>query len=269
MNNINKIIFIGAGNMAEALIKGIIEKNIFAKEAIHVVDVKIERIKYFENQYGLVGCSDAVSLIDENSCVFLSVKPQQAVEVLERIQMLVKNNLVVSIMAGVKIETIKKYLKDANVVRVMPNTPCLVGLGAAGISFESNLDDDMKTLILKIMESVGFAVQVNENDLDAVTALSGSGPAYVFYLAEAMIKAGVDMGLSAEISKKLAIQTIYGASSMMKNIADSPENIRAKVTSKGGTTEAAVKSLEQNKFIEMLKSALQEAKKKSMELSDK
>lgn len=274
-NDNKKICFLGSGNMAEAIIKGIIDKKIISSENILCVDVSGERLNYMQSKYktDILNLSDTKNFqkLAEISIYILSIKPNNASEILSILQKFVDSkSLIVSIMAGIKIEKIKNLLAyDGNlqIVRVMPNTAALVGKCASGYSCNENVSTENKIVTEKILSAIGVCENLDEKYLDAVTALSGSGPAYVFYLAEAMISAGIEMGLSDDISKKLTIQTIYGAADMLKNSDDSPEILRQKVTSKGGTTQAATTYFDDNNLKTIVKNALQKAKEKSIELS--
>jgi pyrroline-5-carboxylate reductase len=263
-----KICFIGAGNMAEAIIKGILDREIIDSENILCVDINNDRLEYLQKKY-------AVNIEKEDAkyadVFILAVKPNNVEEVIEFLKpFLTPSKLIISIMAGIKITKIEKLInlsKAMQVVRVMPNTPALVAKGAIGYSFNDTVSMTNRDFTSVILSAVGVALKLPESDLDAVTALSGSGPAYVFYLAEAMIEAGIELGLSDEVSKILAVQTIYGAGEMLHSSKEMPRSLRKKVTSKGGTTEAATKYFDKNGFKDIVKGALTKAKNKSIALS--
>ncbi|MHC4759448.1 MAG: pyrroline-5-carboxylate reductase [Planctomycetota bacterium] len=263
--------FIGSGNMAEALIKGSISAGIYTSESIFASDVRQERLQFLSEEYGIkttTGNSDAVSNAD---IVVLSTKPQQMDEALASIQSSFSDNkLVISIAAGVKIEKITKTLGEIAVVRVMPNTPALLGEGASALYANEKAKPRLDEA-LKIFSAVGKAVVVEDEGLiDTVTAVSGSGPAYFFLLMEEMMKAGIKLGLSEDVSKDLVLQTAKGAALLSverEKEGESPAELRRKVTSPGGTTEAALKVFAEGDFGPLVHAALKRACERSKELS--
>jgi pyrroline-5-carboxylate reductase len=262
-----KITFIGAGNMAEALVAGIIEKGVCAPQELIVTDIAQERLKHFELMYG-VGTSDnnAVAITDAD-VVMLAVKPQIFGSIWSDLVCLLKPGaLVASIMAGVPSEKIAMG-EQIKVVRVMPNTPSLIGEGAAGIAAGAYASEEDLKLVEKMMRAVGATVIVKEEEINAVTALSGSGPAYVFYLLEAMLEAAAEMGLQQDVSRELALATVIGAARLMKETGEEAAELRRKVTSKGGTTEAALTMMESLHVKASIVKALQAAHARSIELA--
>jgi pyrroline-5-carboxylate reductase len=285
-NNFNnkKICFIGSGQMAESIVNGILKKNVFENKDVFCADISDERLSYLEEKYNLntfnIQNFDNFLLNKdlENMVFVLSVKPNNADDIFEVLKsnfkknkINVEKNLIISIMAGKKIQQIQRGISIdesfPQTVRVMPNTPALLGEGAIAYAFSDNCSNENKMLAGKVLSAIGICAEVKENELDAITALSGSGPAYVFYLAEAMIDAGVAMGLTEEISKKLAIQTILGSGKMLALQKDEPKELRKKVTSKGGTTQAAIEYFDEKQTKEIIKEALNKAKNRSIELS--
>ncbi len=263
--------FIGGGNMAEALLAGIIKADLFNKECIWVSDVRSERLDELKAQYGVRVTSDNVELTQQADVLMLSVKPQVMPDVLEDIAGTLKEDvLVISIAAGITTDAIKAKLDAVQIVRVMPNTPALVGAGASGLYNASASQDGLKTA-LDIFASVGRAVVVeDENLIDAVTAVSGSGPAYFFLLMEEMIKAGVELGLTAETAKTLVLQTAKGAALLAESAQEQGEDpavLRQKVTSPGGTTEAALTTFSAEGFEAIVKKALRAARDRGRALS--
>ncbi len=263
--------FIGSGNMAEALIKGVIEANVYKPENILISDIRTERLEFLTSEYGVTACESNSALASQVETLVLSVKPQIITNALESIKDAIGSvKLVISIAAGIKVEKIASVLGDIAIVRVMPNTPALIGEGAAAL-FTNEQAKPMLLKAISIFSSVGKAVVVeNEGLIDAVTALSGSGPAYFFLLMEEMIKAGIELGLPDDISKDLVLQTAKGAGLLAceadKN-DESPAILRKKVTSPGGTTEAAIKILIQGNFGSLVRNALKRACQRSRELS--
>jgi pyrroline-5-carboxylate reductase len=263
--------FIGAGNMAQALLEGILTAGLFQKENVWASDVRPERLVEWKAQYGIQPASNNTQLTAEADIVVLSVKPQIMADVLDGIAGTFKDGaLVISIAAGITTDAIKSKLGPVQIVRVMPNTPALVGAGASGLYNASASQDGLKTA-LDICASVGRAVVVeDENLIDAVTAVSGSGPAYFFLLMEEMIKAGVQLGLTEDAAKTLVLQTAKGAALLAESAqqrGEDPAILRQKVTSPGGTTEAALKVMNENKLGQIVLKALTAARNRGQELS--
>ena len=263
--------FIGSGNMAEALIKGVITANVYAPENIFISDIRAERLEFLAERYGVVPAESNDELVRKVETVVLSVKPQNMTDALESIKEAIDaETLVISIAAGIKVEKIAVVLGDIAIVRVMPNTPALIGEGASALF----ANDKAKPILAKakmIFTSVGKAVVVEDEDLiDTVTAVSGSGPAYYFLLMEEMIKAGAELGLPEDVAKDLVLQTAKGAGLLAveadKN-NEGPAELRQKVTSPGGTTEAALKVLADRNFHETVFRAVKRAAERSRELS--
>jgi pyrroline-5-carboxylate reductase len=263
--------FIGSGNMAEAMIKGIIAAGLYKPANILISDIRPERLKQLAKKYKVKPTKDNGELADKAGIVVLSVKPQNMTDALESIKGAVGNKkLVISIAAGVKVSRIAKILGNVAIVRAMPNTPALIGEGASALFANAKAKPKLKKA-KSIFSAVGKTVVVsNEGLIDAVTAVSGSGPAYYFLLMEEMIKAAVKLGLPEDAAKDLVLQTAKGAG-MLATIADrngeSPAKLRQKVTSPGGTTEAALKELAKGKFGTLVASAVKKARDRSRELS--
>ena len=270
MNLQNKTIaFIGAGNMGEALIRGLLAAKAITPAQIIATDVRAERREYFIKSFGVRASADNAMAVKAADIVLLAVKPQQMNEVLAGFKSVsAGSQLVISIAAGVTTARIERELGGkTRVVRVMPNTPALVGAGAAALAKGAHATNEDLTTAEEILGTVGITVRTDEHLMDAVTALSGSGPAYVFYVTEAMIKAGIAAGLDEVLAKKLAIQTIYGAAKLLVESGESPELLRRKVTSPGGTTEAALKVMGDRKLMEIFAEAIRAAANRSKELS--
>ncbi len=265
------ISFIGGGNMAEALIKGIIRAKLYEPQYIYVSDIKTGRLEYFEQQYNIKTCPDNKALAESADIIVLSVEPQQLAIVLEDIKSnFNKNALFISIAAGKRIKFITDILGDIKIIRVMPNTPALIGCGAAGLYAPKNAEDKLDKA-LAIFSAVGKAfVLENEDLIDSVTATSGSGPAYFFLLMEEMIKTAVELGLDNETAAQLVIQTAKGAALLAEKGSSeglSPAELRKKIVSRGGTTEAALKIFDKANFALLVKDALNSAHKRAKELS--
>jgi pyrroline-5-carboxylate reductase len=270
MNLENKTIaFIGVGNMGEALIRGLFTAGIVKPERIIATDVRPERLEVFSRDFGIRTTADNAGAVATADIVLLAVKPQQMSEVLAGFKSHISNqHLVITIAAGVPTTKIERELGGSvRVVRVMPNTPALVGAGAAALCKGRFATDDDLATAETILSAVGITVKTEEKFLDAVTALSGSGPAYIFFVTEALIKAGVEAGLPENIAKKLTIQTVAGAAKLMAESGETPESLGKKVTSPGGTTEAALKVMNQRKLADIFVEAVHAAAQRSGELS--
>ncbi len=263
--------FIGSGNMAEALIKGIINAGVYKPENIFISDIKPERLKLISESYNVAPCDNNAELAAKVSILVLSVKPQNMTDALQSIKDAVKpDTLIITIAAGIKVAKIANALGDIAIVRVMPNTPALISEGASAL-FANDKAKPMLDKAMSIFSSVGKAVVVeDENLIDAVTAVSGSGPAYYFLLMEEMIKAAVELGLPETVAKDLVLQTAKGAGLLAieaDKTGETPAELRRKVTSPGGTTEAALKVFASKDFSQLIKDALTAACERSKELS--
>lgn len=263
-----KLTFIGAGNMAEAIVAGILKQQVVAAADVCVTDISADRLAHLKNRYGVETCSDNTAAVANADVVILAVKPQVFPSVWPEIEGALKPDvLVVSIMAGIPSGKIAGG-KPVRVVRVMPNTPALVGEGAAGIAageFASNAD---LAIAEKLLGAVGAAVVVKEEEIDAVTALSGSGPAYVFYLLESMLEAADQMGLEKGVARELALATVSGAAKLMQETGEDADVLRMKVTSKGGTTAAAIDTMQEHGVKDSIIAALLAAQARSGELAN-
>ncbi len=263
--------FIGGGNMAEALIKGVIAAKVYPPENIIVSDIRPERLELLKKQYKVRTTADNAELARSVDILVLSVKPQNMADALESIKGSVNpDTLVISIAAGIKTQMIASALDNVGVVRVMPNTPALIGQGASAL-YATDRAKPMLRKAQSIFEAVGVVVFVDDQGLiDAVTAVSGSGPAYFFLLMEEMTKAAVELGLSEDVAKKLVLQTAKGASLLAAEKdkdGETPAQLRKKVTSPGGTTEAALKVFADGDFGQLVIAALARARDRSRELA--
>lgn len=263
-----KIGFIGSGNMAEALIKGIITAKAFLPCDVLISDIRIERMEQLAGEYGVVAAKSNVDLAKTVDTVVLSVKPQNMFEVLDEIKGSVRDGaVVISIAAGIRAEKISSVLGNAQVIRVMPNTPALIGEGMSAL-YSDNASDDAMGHAWTLLGSVGKAIVVESEDLiDVVTAISGSGPAYFFLLMEEMVKTAKHLGLSDDVAMDLVLQTAKGASMLAERSEGSPAELREMVTSPGGTTEAALNVFAGKGFGETVMEALTAARDRSRELS--
>lgn len=263
-----KIVFVGAGNMAEAIVSGILKMQVVAAADVCVTDISEERLTHFLMKYDVSTSDDNAYAVAKADVVVLAVKPQIFPEVWPEIADALKPDaLVVSIMAGIPSAKIAGG-QPIRVVRVMPNTPSLVGEGAAGIAAGEFATDADLQMAEKLMGAVGVTAVVEEEEIDAVTALSGSGPAYVFYLLESMLEAAEQMGLEKGISRELALATVIGAAKLMQETGEDAGALRKKVTSKGGTTAAAIHALEERDVKGSIMAALFAAQARSKVLAD-
>jgi pyrroline-5-carboxylate reductase len=263
--------FIGAGNMAEALIKGVINANVCKPKYIFINDIRSDRLELLTRQYRVQAVANIAALAGQVDVLVLSVKPQNMADVLMTIESAVRHStLTISIAAGVRVAEIAAALGDKPIIRVMPNTPALIGEGASAL-FANARARPVMDKAMRIFSAVGKTVIVDNEDLiDAVTAVSGSGPAYFFLLMEEMIRAARDMGLPDGIARILVLQTAKGAAILAterEKFGESPSELRRKVTSPGGTTEAALKVFASRNFSQLMTDALVAARNRSKELS--
>ncbi len=266
----NKIGFIGGGNMASSLISGLIASG-HAPEQIWVSDISPDTLTALKNQLNVNTSVDNDDIINAVDVVVLAVKPQTLSAVAQSIaaQIQQKKSLVVSIAAGINQNSLSRWLgADTAIVRCMPNTPALVLTGATALHANDKVTGEQRDLAENILRSVGIALWVeDEAELDAVTAVSGSGPAYYFLLMEAMEKAALELGLTQETARLLVQQTALGAAKIALESAESPEQLRKRVTSPGGTTQRAIETFEQGGFTELVSKALHAARDRSIEMS--
>ncbi|MFN2427485.1 MAG: pyrroline-5-carboxylate reductase [Candidatus Binatia bacterium] len=260
--------FIGGGNMTEAMVRGLLASGRDAA-SLMISEPDAARRRAMSKRYAIAVTEDNTALAQASRTVVLAVKPQILAGVMEGLSPVVTGReLFVSIAAGVMLAKLQKGLgKSARVVRVMPNTPCLVGKAASVICAGSRATAADVRLVTKMFAAVGDAhVIADEKLMHLVTALSGSGPAYVYRFAEALIEAGVKGGLEAELARALTFQTIAGAAAMMQQTGQEPADLRRAVSSPGGTTLAGLARLDEKAFVETVKSAVAAAAKRSVEL---
>jgi len=261
--------FVGGGNMATALIGGFLEAGICKPAEVCASDVDAAKLRALKRKFGIATTADNRELVARSKVVLLAVKPQLAGTVLEGIRdVATAKQVFVSILAGTPTARLEAGLcPAARVVRVMPNTPALLGKGMAVAVRGRHATPADERLTLRLMRAVGRARAVADEALmDAVTGLSGSGPAYVYRFAEALIAGGVAAGLAPEVSRELALQTISGAAAMLQESGETPERLREMVTSPGGTTLAGLTELQERGFFEAVEAAVVRAKNRSIEL---
>ena len=264
-----KLSFIGGGNMAQALIGGLADKLI-AADHIHVVDINADALASLAQRFGVTTAASVDATVASADVIVLSVKPQQMQEVAAALAPYIKQQLVLSIAAGICAKDLSRWLGGHTaIVRTMPNTPALVGMGIPGMVARAGVSAAQKEAADAIMQAVGQTVWLNDESLiDAVTAVSGSGPAYVFYFLEAMQEAALELGLSAEQGKQLALATFAGATELASRSTEPLSVLRERVTSKGGTTFAALASMEGGGVRHAIVNALHAAARRGKELGE-
>jgi pyrroline-5-carboxylate reductase len=260
--------FIGGGNMGEALIKGLLGASLVPATAIHATDVRLERLKELDRQYGIQVSSDNADLVRHSDIIILAVKPQIMDSVLKEIAPAVtRRKLLISIAAGVSTAKIRAVLhKDARLIRVMPNTPALVLEGVTAIAKADNLEPDDLDTAGEIFSAVGRVVVLDESLMDAVTGLSGSGPAYVAVVIESLADGGVRMGLDRITAMTLATQTVLGAAKLLLETGLHPGALKDMVSSPGGTSIAGIAALEEGGIRTTFIKAVERATERSREL---
>lgn len=261
--------FLGAGNMASSLIGGLLSGGADA-QSVHVFDVSHDQVVKATKRFGVQALS-SIDAINTNDAIVIAVKPDKVREVCNTVAALSSNDppaLVISVAAGVTAEAMANWLPNGTpIVRTMPNTPALLGLGATALYANEACGQPQKDAALKLMQAAGVCIWVeHEAQLNAVTALSGSGPAYFFYLIEQMIESATALGLPYDSAKTLAVQTAIGAATMARDAGSTPAQLRQQVTSKGGTTHAAVSTFDQRNLPATVQAAMQAAHDRAVEL---
>ena len=271
MNNKMNISFIGGGNMARAIIGGL-KNNDFDMTAITVIDPDIQKLKQLAAEFNVQVSGSYVE--DENTkvnhVIVLAVKPQQMKAVCEQLSHKINAQLIISIAAGIRTVDISRWLGNyPSIVRVMPNTPAQIQAGVSALFALPNVTQAQQSQASTILDAVGMTLWLNDEvKMDAVTAISGSGPAYVFYLIEALQDAAISLGMTAEESSMLAVQTFAGASLLASQSKTDIQTLRAQVTSKGGTTEQGILALESANIKNIMLAAAKAAADKSKSLGD-
>lgn len=267
------LIIIGAGQMGSAIAKGLAKNGSEeTAKSIYLYDLDKAKLKQLQADF-CFGILDEIknleTIVSNDTIVLFAVKPQNIDELLEEMGSLKlpANLLLISILAGTKISKFSKYFPQNPIIRVMPNTPAQISKSATVFSTSSNCNDEHRKHCKRIFEVLGITLELPEDKLDLVTALSGSGPAYLFLLTEAMTEAAIKLGLDTETAKVLSRQTVYGAANLMIESKEEASNLREKVTSPNGTTHAALESFKANNFKDIVFKAIEAACKRSKELS--
>ncbi|MGC3820850.1 pyrroline-5-carboxylate reductase [Acinetobacter sp. G11] len=260
------ISFIGGGNMAQALIGGLISRGL-PPTRITVSD-PVEKVRLLLTEKDVHVTDDNIAAIRDADIVLFAVKPQVLASVLKPLKGLLEGKLVMSIVAGAEIATIANLLDTNRIVRVMPNTPALVQTGAHGLYATAAVNAQDRELASQVLAATGLTIWVNsEAQIDAVTAVSGSGPAYFFYMMESMIRAGKNLGLDEKVATALTLQTALGAAQMAITSSNTPAELRKNVTSPNGTTQAALEVFDRAQISQNIQAALAAAQKRSQELA--
>jgi pyrroline-5-carboxylate reductase len=263
-----RLAFIGGGNMAGAILGGLIRQGLAPKQVV-VIEPFAETVAKLQKDLNVEVHAVASAVLADADLVVWAVKPQVFKEAALPVATFTQKALHLSVAAGIRSDSIARWLQTDRVVRSMPNTPALVGQGITGLFSRAGVSAQDKQLVEKVLQSTGEWLWVNqESDLDVVTALSGSGPAYVFYFLEAMTEAGVQMGLSKVQAYHLATATFGGATHLARQSTDAPEILRQRVTSKGGTTYAALTSMAEDHVKEAFVKAMLAAQNRAGELGD-
>ncbi|WP_058302500.1 pyrroline-5-carboxylate reductase [Gorillibacterium timonense] len=268
------ILFLGAGSMAEAIIRGLVHQQAETAKRITVTNrSNKERLEGLAQTYGVQTEQDPDRIRDlaaQSDLIVLAMKPADAPAALLAYRgLLTDKQLIVSVIAGLSIEVIRSLLghDQLPVARTMPNTSSSIGLGMTGISFSEEMPETLKQLTMDMFQSVGETVLTNEDNLHTLTGISGSGPAYVYYFVEALVAGGIRGGLNAEDAKALAVSTLIGAAAMMKQTGEDPAELRRKVTSPNGTTQAAIEMLDRYSFKDAVEEAVLRCAERSREIA--
>jgi pyrroline-5-carboxylate reductase len=264
-----ELAILGAGNMAEAIARGLVRGNVLSPAQMVAADVAAARRELFSKELSIRAVESAADAVNGAAMILLSVKPQNMRDILSQIQPVLRDDaLVISIAAGISTGFIEQNLspKPCRVIRTMPNTPMLVGEGMVAMAPGARATQKDLDIARKLFSPAATVIDVTEDKLDAVTALSGSGPAYFFFLVEQMIRAGIELGMTPQEAHTLATRTALGAAKMLTSATDSPEELRRKVTSPKGTTHEAITHLEQNNWPQITVDAIKAAQRRSREL---
>lgn len=262
------IVFVGAGSMAEAIIAGIVNKGVMDAKNVYVMNRSdADRLIYMQENYGVSLVSSDCRELSDASLFILATKPKDIHQAMADITGHLNDKAaILSVIAGVSIATIEAGLGIRPIARSMPNTSATIGKSATGVTMNHSVSSGRRIQILDLLSAIGIVKEVSEDELHLVTALSGSGPAYIYYLVEALEEAAISKGICADTARELIIQTLDGAASMLKKTGEEPYTLRENVTSPGGTTEAGLQALEMNFFKETIARCIDAAESRSREL---
>jgi pyrroline-5-carboxylate reductase len=261
--------FVGGGNMASALIGGLLRRD-YTVSQIRVVEISADSRARIKHEFDIDAVADLAVGVTDCDVVILAVKPQQLADLTRKLAPLLKNQLIISIAASIRATDISRWLSGYQyVIRAMPNTPALVQAGVTGLYALPAVNVQEKESAENILATVGTVLWVEQEEmLHTVTAISGSGPAYVFYFIEAMQQAGMELGLTADQTRQLSLQTFLGAVKLAEQSSEEVETLRLRVTSKAGITEQAIRHMEENGIKCRIIDAIHAASERSRELSD-
>ncbi|WP_309380379.1 pyrroline-5-carboxylate reductase [Cerasicoccus frondis] len=263
-----KVAFIGAGRMASAMVRGLLKTGHYSPAEIGCTCGDDPTGPQLAKSTGIVYEPELEKLLSASSIIVLACKPQQFNGLNATIAALAKDQLIISILAGIPLARINARFPDArNRVRSMPNTPGQIGEGISAYASDQRLSDSDNEIVQLVLGALGEVVAVPEDQLDAVTAVSGSGPAYVFEFTAALAEAGIAAGLPPQVAAKLARQTVIGSGNLLKESSEDPEELRRQVTSPGGTTQAALEQFSDDKLRDIVRHAVIAAKTRSIELA--
>ncbi len=266
----NKIGFIGGGKMATAIMKGIINSNWCEPKNIFVSDRNEDALKSLEKEYAVQTTVDNVEIIKNSKIILLAVKPFVLCDVLNEIKhFITEEHVILSIAAGISIKTMQEIVGNVPVVRIMPNTPALVNEGMSAVCKGDFATEEHSKMALEIFKSVGKVVETEEKYIDIITAISGSGPAFYYYVINEIARAGEKLGLDYETCLKLSAQTAYGSAKMIMETDVSPEQLIINVTTPGGCTAVGNEVLKENKISDILFDTIKETAQKAYELGKK
>lgn len=264
-----KLAIVGLGNMGQAILRGLLKAGEFSKDSIlgfEKVEATAKKVKREFN----INVEKDYEKLSSYDYIIIAVKPQQMKELLQKLSKSIKNQVIISIAAGITTTLIKGILGDKKIVRAMPNTPALIGKGITGVYVNEKIQEKEKQVVERLLTSLGDIIFVDkEEDIDRITALSGSGPAYVYFLMEAFIDAGVYLGLSRDVAKKLVLSTFIGSSLLAEKSEKNITELKEMVTSPGGTTIYGLFELEKGAVKSSIANAVSQAFKRSLELGSK
>ncbi|MGG1660630.1 pyrroline-5-carboxylate reductase [Brevibacillus sp. NRS-1366] len=264
-----RIGFLGAGSIVEAMLSGILKKELLAPEHLLISNRNNrERLQQLADAYGVQYTQDKREVVRSSDILILAIKPKDAAEALQDLRGVVHaDQLVISVIAGVSTSLIEEWLGvNCPIIRTMPNTSSAVGLSATGLAANQFVTEEQLRQATRLFEAIGTVYEVAEEELDIITGLSGSGPAYIYYLVEAMMAAGATAGLDREMARQLTLQTVIGAAHMLLDTREEPALLRQQVTSPGGTTQAGLEVLEAYQFQQGVTAAILRATERSREM---
>lgn len=267
-----QITFFGAGSLAEALVRGMLARAVMKPDRITMINRSNRtRLEELEQRYGVLVQSDEeakIELLKSSQIIVLAMKPKDAAQSLKQLGPLLSDGqLIISVIAGLSIRSMQTLLgRNQPIARTMPNTSSSIGLGATGVCFSKEINDQQRNLVMMMFESVGTVTIIEEDKIEILTGISGSGPAYIYYMMEAMMAAGIRGGLSQEQCRDLTVQSVLGAARMVQQTGEEPSALRNKVMSPNGATVAALETLDKGDFFETVIAAVQRCAERSREM---